>query len=135
MVSPNIFCCCPRNSSPFWKGVVWAAKAAKLGFRWHIGNDRKVRFWEDLWVGTCSLAIQYWNVYSIINEQGKTIREAWDGVNLKFTFMRTVSSEIMNQWLEVVQIASCLKYSKEEEAMIWHTTPLKNTLSNPYIPL
>jgi hypothetical protein len=24
-VSPNIFCCNTRNSSPFWKGVAWAA--------------------------------------------------------------------------------------------------------------
>jgi hypothetical protein len=59
IVLPNIFYCNPRASSPFRKGVVWAAKAAKLGFRWHIGNGRKTRFWEDLWVGTCSLAIQY----------------------------------------------------------------------------
>jgi hypothetical protein len=29
-VSPNIFCCNTRNSSPFWKGVAWAAQAAKL---------------------------------------------------------------------------------------------------------
>jgi hypothetical protein len=65
-IRPNIFCCNPRNSSPFWKGMIWAANAAKLGFRWNVGNDRRIRFCEDLWVGTCPLAIQYWNVYSII---------------------------------------------------------------------
>jgi hypothetical protein len=42
--SPNIFCCNARNSSPFWKGVMWAAKAAKMGFRWKIENGRRVRF-------------------------------------------------------------------------------------------
>jgi hypothetical protein len=67
-ISPNMFCCNPRNSSPFWKGVIWAAQAAKLGYRWHIGDGRMVRFWEDVWFGTCSLAIQYWNIYSIIHE-------------------------------------------------------------------
>jgi hypothetical protein len=41
-----------------------------MGYRWKIGNGRKVRFWEDLWFSTCSLAIQYWEIYSIINEQG-----------------------------------------------------------------
>jgi hypothetical protein len=44
-----------------------------------------VRFWEDLWFGSCSLAIQFWDLYSIINEQGCTVRDAWNGVNLKFT--------------------------------------------------
>jgi hypothetical protein len=75
-VRPNIFFNNPRNISPFWKGVVWVVKAAKFGFRWNVGNGGRVRFWEDLWVGTCSLAIQYWNVYSIICEHGKIVCEA-----------------------------------------------------------
>jgi hypothetical protein len=37
--SPNIFCCRDRNASPFWKGVMWIAQAAKMGYRWNIGND------------------------------------------------------------------------------------------------
>jgi hypothetical protein len=94
-INPNIFCCNPRNSSPFWKGVIWAAKTAKLGFRWRVGNGKRVSFWEDLWFGTCSLAIQYWNIYSIISDQGKTVSEAWDGVKLKFTFSRTVDFATM----------------------------------------
>jgi hypothetical protein len=57
--SPNIFCCNDRGSSPCWKGVLWAAKAAKMGYRWQVGNGRRIRFWEDLWFGSCSLAIQY----------------------------------------------------------------------------
>jgi hypothetical protein len=32
-MEPNIFCCVDRNASPFWKGVLWAARAAKMGFR------------------------------------------------------------------------------------------------------
>jgi hypothetical protein len=43
-VSPNIFCCNTRNSSPFWKGVAWAAQAAKLGFRWYVGDGKNIRF-------------------------------------------------------------------------------------------
>jgi hypothetical protein len=59
MVSPNIFCCHNRNSSPFWKSVIWAAQAAKIRYRWQVGDGKKVRFWKDLLFGTCSLAIQY----------------------------------------------------------------------------
>jgi hypothetical protein len=91
-----------------------------MGYRWKIGNGRKVRFWEDLWFSTCSLAIQYWEIYSIINEQGSSVRDAWDGNDLKFTFRRIVNSRIMSLWLEVVQIASELHFSEEEEdAIIW----------------
>jgi hypothetical protein len=116
--SPNIFCYPYREGSPFWKGIVWAAKAAKMSYKWKIGDERKVRFWEDQWFKTCSLSIQFWEVYSIVNEQGKTVREAWDGSNLKFTLRRTVDMRVWNQWLEVVQIASNLEIREEEDAII-----------------
>jgi hypothetical protein len=31
---PNIFCFPSGGASPFWKGVIWAAKAACMGFQW-----------------------------------------------------------------------------------------------------
>jgi hypothetical protein len=56
---PSIFYGNDRGSSPFWKRVMGAAKAAKMGFRWQVGNGKKIRFWEDCWFGSCSLAIQF----------------------------------------------------------------------------
>jgi hypothetical protein len=73
-----------------------ASKAAKMGYRWRIGNGNIIRFWEDRWFGSCSLAIQFWDTYSIVNEKGKTISEAWVGVNLKFNLRRVVNRETMN---------------------------------------
>ena len=29
---PTLFCCQEIEASPFWKGVLWAAKAAKMGY-------------------------------------------------------------------------------------------------------
>jgi hypothetical protein len=90
-----------------------------MGYRRRIENGRKVRFWEDLWFRTCSLTIQFWEIYSIINEPGTTVREAWDGQHLRFTFKRTVDNRTLNLWHEVVQIASSIQYSKEEDVIIW----------------
>jgi hypothetical protein len=47
---------------------MWAARAAKMSFRWKLGKWDKVRFWEDQWFITYSLAIQFWDIYSIMNE-------------------------------------------------------------------
>jgi hypothetical protein len=44
LVLTIFFCCRDRNSSPFWKGVMWAAGAAKMGFRWNIGKGTKLDF-------------------------------------------------------------------------------------------
>src|SRR6185312_11185234 len=56
---PNIFSSKDAGASQFFKGFMWAAKAAKLGFRWKIGDGKKVKFWEDNWLGNSSLAIHF----------------------------------------------------------------------------
>jgi hypothetical protein len=109
-----------RQSSPFWKGVIWASKAAKMEFRWNVGNGKNVRFWKDHWFESCSLAIQFWDLYIIVNEQDKTVQDAWDGVDLKFIFRRTVDIRLIQQWYEVMQIASNISFKDEEDAIIWN---------------
>jgi len=88
--NPNILCCPDVGASPFWKGVLWAAQAAHMGVKWIVGNGRKIRFWEDIWLGNTSLAILYWPLYVINEQQGKTVSDVWDGVNLRLTFRRAV---------------------------------------------
>jgi hypothetical protein len=56
---------------------------------------KKVKFWEDNSLGTSSLAIQFWDLYVILNEKNRTVFDLWDGVNLKCTFRRTVSDSLM----------------------------------------
>jgi hypothetical protein len=56
---PNVFCYHDRSASPFWKKFMWVAQAAKMGYKWHVGDGKSVRFWEDQWFGSYSLAIQY----------------------------------------------------------------------------
>ena len=55
--------------------MLWAANAAKIGYQWKVGNGKKVKFWEDHWFGNTSLAIQYWDVYILANEQNITISD------------------------------------------------------------
>jgi hypothetical protein len=117
--SPNVFTCVDRGASSFWKGVLWIARVAKFGYRWKLGNEAKVRFWEDVWVGTSSIAIQFWDIYFIVNEQNKTVAELWDGVNLRCTFRRCVDRKLFQLWEEVVSVASTIVLLGEEDALVW----------------
>jgi hypothetical protein len=47
LANKNILACSTPGTSPFWKGVMWAVKVARIGYRWNIGNGKKVQFWED----------------------------------------------------------------------------------------
>jgi hypothetical protein len=53
-----------------WKGVLWAAQAAHMSVKWIVDNGKKVRFWEDIWIGNTILAILYWPLYVINEQQG-----------------------------------------------------------------
>lgn len=41
---PNIFYSKTAGASQFFRGIMWAASAAKMGFRWKIGDGKKVKF-------------------------------------------------------------------------------------------
>jgi hypothetical protein len=65
---------CADGASSFWQGVMWATKAVRLGYRWKMGNGKRIRFWEDLWLGS----IQFWELYCIVNKKCMIIVELWD---------------------------------------------------------
>jgi hypothetical protein len=109
--------------SPFWKGVLWAAEAAKIGYQLKVGNGRRVIFWEEQWFGTSSLAIQYWEVYCLANEQNCSIADVWDGTSLKVTFRRCFDHQLMIQWLEILQIAQSLHLTTDSDSLLWKFEP------------
>jgi hypothetical protein len=39
--NPSILCCKDVGASNFWKGVLWAANVAKIGYRWKVGDRKK----------------------------------------------------------------------------------------------
>jgi hypothetical protein len=41
---------------------------SKFGFKWKIGNGRKVEFWGNNWLDP-NLAIQHWDLYTVVNEK------------------------------------------------------------------
>jgi hypothetical protein len=57
-----------------------------------------------------------------VNEKSGTIAELWDGCNLKCTFRRTVNERLGRIWLEILQLASTISFSDEENALIWKFT-------------
>lgn len=84
-----------------------------------IGNGKKIKFWEGNCLGPSSLALQFWEIYAFIHEQSGTIAELWDGTNLKYTFRRGVDQRLMNMWLEIIQLASTIIFTDEEDSLTW----------------
>ena len=55
----------------------------------------------------------------ISNEQGATISQVWNETDLKLTFRRTVSQQLMLQWEELLRIVNSVVLNNEEDTIIW----------------
>lgn len=97
-----------------------------MGYRWKVGNGRKIRFWEDNWLGSYSLAIQFWPIYKLVNEKNKSIAELWDGHDLKCTFRRTFTESLYNFCLDILELISTisLNESSSGNSPLMEFTPL-----------
>jgi hypothetical protein len=56
------------------------------------GDGRKIHFWEDIWFGTASLAVQFWELYCICIEKTRTNSEILVDGEARLTFRRTFST-------------------------------------------
>ncbi|XP_073355154.1 uncharacterized protein [Aegilops tauschii subsp. strangulata] len=120
---PNIFACPDIGASPLWKGILWAIKAAKIGFSWKVGNGKSVRFWEDRWTGNATLATSCWELYNIANTTNVSISEVWDGVTLKINFRRCFSPDMLTAWNELFCVVKDLSLNDCEDTIIWDLEP------------
>lgn len=119
----NILWATGTNASPFWKGVAWAANAARIGYRWQVGDGRTIKFWEDIWFGHCCLATQFWDLYIIANEHNLPISDIWDGAELKISFRRTFNEALMSRWYELEDIIHSIVFSSVPDRPIWMFHP------------
>jgi hypothetical protein len=102
---------------------MWAAHAAKVGYRWKVGRCEKCFFGEYIWFGHCSLAIIFWDLYVIANEQNFTISTVWDRNELKISFRTTVSPSLYNRWLGLVNLVSSIVFSDADDNPVWMLHP------------
>ena len=84
-----------------------------------MGKGDKIRIWEDTWFGNSPLAVTFWDIYILCNEQEITIVDAWDGEQLRLTFRRNFGDNLMRQWYDLVEIAKSIVFTQEDDSLIW----------------
>jgi hypothetical protein len=98
---------------------------AKMGCtngKWEM--EGRLNFGRIIGFGTCSLVIQYWEVYFLVNEQNYTIVDPWYGEHCKVTFRRCFDHRLMLQWYKIIHIAQTLQPVEENDALIWMWEPI-----------
>jgi hypothetical protein len=65
-----------------------------------------------------SLAVQFFDLFVICNEQNKTISQVWDGSTLMLSFRRNFPP-LMQLWQELEGVVSSITFSNDCDSLIW----------------
>jgi hypothetical protein len=65
------------------------------------------------------LAILFWSLYIINEQQGKSIRDVWDGEKVQLSFRRNVSERLMSMWEELRAAVESIVLTDEEDQILW----------------
>uniref|UniRef100_A0A453APP6 Reverse transcriptase zinc-binding domain-containing protein n=1 Tax=Aegilops tauschii subsp. strangulata TaxID=200361 RepID=A0A453APP6_AEGTS len=84
------------NDSPFWKGLMRMKALFFHRVKFFVGNGMTTRFWEDTWLGKTPLAIQYPNLYNIVQRKEDYVGTVLQSVPLNIQFRRSLVGERWN---------------------------------------
>jgi alpha-glucuronidase len=48
-----------------------------------------------------------------------SVANVWDGVEVKLTFRRTFSEEMMERWNELTEIISSVRFNEDSDTLVW----------------
>jgi len=94
------------GTSAFWKGVCQCSMSFGCGIRFICGDDKKVRFWLDTWIGNISLDSAYPNLFAVAMDKHASVFSQYymvDGVrNWKIQFIRTIEAAIIPSVVDLI---------------------------------
>jgi hypothetical protein len=118
--SPNI-CWISSNatSSPFWKGLTWAAPSIRSSYHWKVGNGKNVLFWLDTLMSGGSLVTLFWDLFSICNEPSAKVSDILVDGEIRLSFRRCFDTNMMCRWRELCALLGFVSLSRDRDTPIW----------------
>jgi hypothetical protein len=67
-----------------------------------LHDGRQIRFWEDSWLGTTPLKLQYPNLYNIVRRKDATVAKIFSSRPLNVSFRRNLVAKNLLSWHDLV---------------------------------
>jgi hypothetical protein len=87
-----------------------------------VGNGTTIRFWEDAWLGTTSLAQQYPSLYNIVHHKKVIVAQVLAEPPLNITFRRLLNGSKWTSWLQLCWKLMMVTLNEEDDCFIWRLT-------------
>jgi hypothetical protein len=108
-----------KNGSQFWKGLMAVRQDISRGMVYKIGNGKKARFWQDVWIGTCALRVAFPGIYEICNQQEWTVAKVLRNENLHLTFRRNFGVTQTIEWSDLRILIDGVSLTQAPDKVRW----------------
>jgi hypothetical protein len=127
MPDDNFFNSKSHGTSQFWQGLHKVKHLFKWGAEYKIKNGEQALFWEDVWLGSTPLKIQFPDLYKFCDDPEALVADYFSADGWEIGFRRTLTvgeAEQRNALLEKLQEVVIDPTHKDE--VVWVLDKSKN---------
>jgi hypothetical protein len=84
-----------------------------------LHNGRQIRFWEDSWLGTTPLKLQYPNLYNIVWKKDATVAKIFSLRLLNISLRRNLVAENLLSWHDLVMRLMDIQLTDRPDTFKW----------------
>jgi hypothetical protein len=118
----------------FGRGSKKIRKKINSGLHMQVGNGGNTLFWEDSWLSTVPLKIEFPNHFNYCHNKESTVRECWGDGTWHIPFRRALGERDLAEWENLMEKLGSESSAREGQA---HMGPrkLREILNKIYVPV
>jgi hypothetical protein len=115
----GFFSCRKSNCSQFWKSLLDIRVECMRGFKYIVGDGRKIQFWHDIWIYGCPLKIIFPHLFEICNQQDWSVRRVCNPEFGAFTFRRNFGFREEAEFTGLMELINTVSLTETRDSVKW----------------
>jgi hypothetical protein len=91
----------------------------KRGFKYIVGDGRKIRFWHDIRSCGCPLKIVFPHLFEICNQQDWSVCRVWNPEFGDLTFRRNFGVREAAEFSDLMELINSVTLSETRDSVHW----------------
>lgn len=92
----------------------------EINCSYKMGNGQSIRFWNDVWHGTCSLACAYFHLYQLCTNPNVSLQKVLRAQGHNIDFKRSLHGVLLSEWQELIKIITLQKRQNTTDCSSWN---------------
>ena len=88
--------------------------------KFKLDNGTQIRFWEDKWLGSQALKIQYPTLFNIVWKKQATVADVLNSTPLNVSFRRALVGNKLLEWQSLVARVAFINLNEGQDTFFWN---------------